>query len=508
MQKLRHSFALLFAFVLNFSINAQGNLSQNDQFKKDSIFFKNIYEEALLRGHSYARLGELCKGVGARLSGSNAAEKGVLWAIKMLNTYRFDSVYTQPVMVPRWERGDQEKVQFQSALISNAISKKQLNQLQQKIANFSFSNSPNALYECENLIHIKENSQKWYSLSACALGGSIGSKVEAKVICIQTKNQLDSLGKIGVLKNKIVLLNRPMDETLLNTFNAYGGCVNQRVNGAVWCAPYGAVAVLVRSVTNKCDNHPHTGVTHYEDSIKKIPIAAVSTADANLIQYLSVYDSTFKINIQLNCQIKEDRLSANVIAESKGTVFPNKIIAFGGHFDSWDQGEGAHDDGAGCMHAFEALRILKTLGYQPRHTIRSVFWMNEENGLKGGLAYAALTQTKGEVHVAALESDRGGFTPRGFGIDTSILPKVKCYQKLLTDYGVGTLENGGGGADIGPLRKTNPNISLISFIPDSQRYFDVHHAETDVFESVNKRELELGAAAIAAMIYILDQQLD
>ncbi len=508
MQKLRHSFALLFAFVLNFSINAQGNLSQNDQFKKDSIFFKNIYEEALLRGHSYARLGELCKGVGARLSGSNAAEKGVLWAIKMLNTYRFDSVYTQPVMVPRWERGDQEKVQFQSALISNAISKKQLNQLQQKIANFSFSNSPNALYECENLIHIKENSQKWYALSACALGGSIGSKVEAKVICIQTKNQLDSLGKIGVLKNKIVLLNRPMDETLLNTFNAYGGCVNQRVNGAVWCAPYGAVAVLVRSVTNKCDNHPHTGVTHYEDSIKKIPIAAVSTADANLIQYLSVYDSTFKINIQLNCQIKEDRLSANVIAESKGTVLPNKIIAFGGHFDSWDQGEGAHDDGAGCMHAFEALRILKTLGYQPRHTIRSVFWMNEENGLKGGLAYAALTQTKGEVHVAALESDRGGFTPRGFGIDTSILPKVKCYQKLLTDYGVGTLENGGGGADIGPLKKTNPNISLISFIPDSQRYFDVHHAETDVFESVNKRELELGAAAIAAMIYILDQQLD
>lgn len=508
MQKLRLSFALLFAFVLNLSINAQVNHSQNDQYKKDSIFFKKIYEEALLRGHSYARLGELCKDVGARLSGSDAAEKGVLWAIKMLNAYRFDSVYTQPVMVPRWERGSQEKVQFQSALISNAISKKQLNQLQQKIANFSFYNSPNALYECENLIHIKENSKKWYSLSACALGGSMGSKVEAKVICIQSKNQLDSLGKIGALKNKIVLLNRPMDETLLNTFNAYGGCVNQRVNGAVWCAPYGAVAVLVRSVTNKCDNHPHTGVTHYEDSIKKIPIAAVSTADANLIQYLSVYDSTFKINIQLNCQIKEDRLSANVIAESKGNVFPNKIIAFGGHFDSWDQGEGAHDDGAGCMHAFEALRILKTLGYQPRHTIRSVFWMNEENGLKGGLAYAALTQEKGEIHVAALESDRGGFTPRGFGIDTSILPKVKHYQKLLADYGVGTLENGGGGADIGPLRKTNPNISLISFIPDSQRYFDVHHAETDVFESVNKRELELGAAAIAAMIYILDQQLD
>ena len=508
MKKIRLYIAIFSVFTIQLCLNAQMNQLQKSNALNDSIFFKKIYEEALLRGHSYARLGELCKNVGARLSGSDAAEKGIVWAMNMLNTYRFDSVYKLPVMVPRWERGNQEKVQFKSSLISMAITKKQLVTLQQKIANFTFTQSPNPIFECENLIHLKENTKNWYSLSACALGGSIGAKVQAKVISIQTKIQLDSLGKLGALKNKIVLLNRPMDETLLNTFNAYGGCVNQRVNGAVWCAPYGAVAVLVRSVTNKCDNHPHTGVSHYEDSIRKIPIAAVSTADANLIHYLSIHDTSFQINIELNCQIKEDRLSANVIAESKGSLYPHKIIAFGGHFDSWDQGEGAHDDGAGCMHAFEALRILKTLGYKPRHTIRSVFWMNEENGLKGGLAYAALTQTKGEVHVAALESDRGGFTPRGFGVDTSILSKVKCYQKLLSDYGVGTLENGGGGADIGPLKKTNPNIALISFIPDSQRYFDVHHAETDVFESVNKRELELGAAAIATMIYILDQQLD
>ena len=508
MLKIRFSIFLFCTFAIHLNCNAQNNINIQNQLKKDSVFFKKIYEEALLRGHSYARLGELCKTVGARLSGSDAAEKGIVWALNMLNSYGFDSVYKQPVMVPRWERGQNEKVLFKSELVSKAISKNQLNLLQKKIANFTFKHSPNPTFECENLIHLNKNTKNWYSLSACALGGSIGLTIEAKVISVQTKIQLDSLGKIGALKNKIVLLNRPMDETQLNTFSAYGGCVNQRVNGAVWCAPYGAVAVLVRSVTNKCDNHPHTGVTHYEDSIKKIPIAAVSTADANLINFLCENDTSFKINIQLNCRIKDDRLSSNVIAESKGSLFPNKIIAFGGHFDSWDQGEGAHDDGAGCMHAFEALRILKTLGYQPRHTIRSVFWMNEENGLKGGLAYAALTQTKGEVHVAALESDRGGFTPRGFGIDTSILPKVKYYQKLLTDYGVGTLENGGGGADIGPLKKTNPGISLISFIPDSQRYFDVHHAETDVFESVNKRELELGAAAIAVMIYIIDQQLD
>ena len=184
------------------------------------------------------------------------------------------------------------------------------------------------------------------------------------------------------------------------------------------------------------------------------------------------------------------------------------MIVFGGHFDSWDQGEGAHDDGAGCMHAFEALRILKVLGYKPKHTLRCVFWINEENGLRGGNAYAKLTHEKNELHVAALESDRGGFTPRGFGVDTAIQSKVKIYQSIINQYGIGTIENGGGGADIGPIKKYTPNTSFVSFIPDSQRYFDVHHAETDVFESVNKRELELGAAAIATMIYILDQQLD
>jgi hypothetical protein len=482
---------------------------QSNSKTKDSIFIGNIYSEALLRGHSYSRLGELCKKIGARLSGSDAAEKGIVWATNMLKSYTFDSVYNQPVMVPRWERGTQENVQFHSPLLNSFFqNKKAYTEFQIKIANATFPTSPNALYECDQFLNKIQKIQKWYSLPACVLGGSIEGHVKSKVISIQNKSQLDDYGKKGYLKNKIVLLNQPMDETQINTFAAYGGCVSQRVNGANWCAPYGALAVLVRSVSNKCDLHPHTGVTHYEDSIVKIPMIAVATAAADIIQFLSTNDPNFELSIDINCKTLPDRQSANVIAETRGQINPNKVIVFGGHFDSWDQGEGAHDDGAGCMHAFEALRILKVLGYKPKHTLRCVFWINEENGLRGGNAYAKLTHEKNEIHVAALESDRGGFTPRGFGVDTAIQSKVKIYQSIINQYGIGTIENGGGGADIGPIKKYNPNTSFVSFIPDSQRYFDVHHAETDVFESVNKRELELGAAAIATMIYILDQQLD
>lgn len=490
-------------------------LAQNAQAQKsvyttnDSIFVKSIFNEALLRGHSYSRLGELCKQIGARLSGSDAAEKGIIWAMNMLNSYQFDSVYKQNVLVPRWQRGTADKIEFQSPLLNTLIKQKNtFSQVQNNIAKNAFPNSPNALYECDQFLKENQKIKSWYSLPACALGGSIDGNVKAKVISVNSKKQLDELGKIGALKNKIVLLNQPMDEALLNTFSAYGGCVSQRVQGANWCAPFGALAVLVRSVSHKCDLHPHTGVTHYEDSIKKIPMVAVATAAADIIDYLCKNDPNFYLSIQLNCKTLPDRMSANVIAETKGIKNPKKVIVFGGHFDSWDQGEGAHDDGAGCMHAFEALRILKALGYQPKHTLRCVFWINEENGLRGGNEYAKLTHENGDIHVAALESDRGGFTPRGFGIDTSILPRIKVFQSLLDQFGIGTLENGGGGADIGPIKKYNTNTAFISFIPDSQRYFDVHHAETDVFESVNKRELELGSAAIAAMIYILDQQLD
>lgn len=484
--------------------------STQKTINKDSLIFQKIYAEALLRGHSYSLLGELCS-MGPRLSGSDNAEKAIQWAIAELKKYSFDRVDTQSVMVPRWERGEKEEAWFYSDVFTKMLQGKKVKNsesLEKTIHGAQFSSSPHPEWECESYLEQGITPRKRYKIPMVALGGSVSGSVRGGVISVKTKIELDSLGKLGKLKGKIVLLARPMEEGLLNTFQAYGGCVNQRVNGAVWCAPYGAVAVLVRSVSNRCDIHPHTGVTHYDSNMVKIPIAAVSTSVSDILEYLSQKDPAFEVAFDLFCRTLPDRPSANIIAETKGLESAEKIIAFGGHFDSWDQGDGAHDDGAGCIHAWEALRILKAIGYQPKHTLRAVFWINEENGLRGGQEYARLSKAKNEIHVAALESDRGGFTPRGFGVDSVLMPGVRKYQSMLNEYGVGMLELGGGGADIGPLKKYWSSIGFVSFIPDSQRYFDVHHAETDVFSSVNKRELELGAAAIAAMIYILDQELD
>ncbi|MFM1792168.1 MAG: hypothetical protein RLZZ252_522 [Bacteroidota bacterium] len=484
--------------------------SSQTALKSDSLIFQKIYAEALLRGHSYSLLGELCS-MGPRLSGSDNAEKAIQWAVNELKKYSFDRVDTQSVMVPRWERGEKEQAWFYSDVFTQILRGNRLkgsDALEKMVHGVQFPSSPHPEWECESYLEQGLTPSKRYKMPVAALGGSVSGSVRAGLISVRTKRELDSLGKEGKLKGKIVLLARPMEESLLNTFQAYGGCVNQRVNGAVWCAPYGAVAVLVRSVSNRCDMHPHTGVTHYDPNIVKIPIAAVPTSISDILEYLSQKDPALEIALDLFCKTLPDRPSANILAETKGQMSPEKIIAFGGHFDSWDQGDGAHDDGAGCIHAWEALRILKAIGYQPKHTLRAVFWINEENGLRGGEEYARLSKAKNEVHIAALESDRGGFTPRGFGVDSVLMPGVKKYQSMLSEYGVGMLEQGGGGADIGPLKKYWSSIGFVSFIPDSQRYFDVHHAEADVFSSVNKRELELGAAAIAAMIYILDQELD
>jgi hypothetical protein len=502
--------SMLLRYPLFFSLPPDAIAINDSIISKDSIFFQRIYSEALVRGQSYALLGELCS-MGPRLSGSDNAQKAIQWAVQELKKYDFDRVDTQSVRVPRWERGEKEQSWFYSDVFTQILrgnTSKSTDALEKTIHGAQFPSSPHPEWECESYLERGVTPSKRYTIPVVALGGSISGSVRAGLISVKTKKELDSLGKIGKLKGKIVLLARPMEESLLNTFQAYGGCVNQRVNGAVWCAPYGAVAVLVRSVSNRCDMHPHTGVTYYDSAIVKIPIAAVPTAISDILEYLAQKDPGLEVALDLFCKTLPDRPSANILAETRGLVSPEKVIAFGGHFDSWDQGDGAHDDGAGCIHAWEALRILKAIGYQPKHTLRAVFWINEENGLRGGEEYARLSKVKNEIHVAALESDRGGFTPKGFGVDSALMNGVKKYQSLLSEYGVGMLELGGGGADIGPLKKSWPSIGFVSFIPDSQRYFDVHHAETDVFSSVNKRELELGAAAIAAMIYILDQELD
>jgi hypothetical protein len=448
-------FAILFLPLLGYSQN------------KDSLFIKSIYNEALSKGKAYEDLRELCKDVGARLSGSSEAEMAIQWSKKKMESYGFDKVYLQEIKVPHWERGTKESG------------------------------------------WIKTKQGELIKVNLLALGGSIGTSgsLEAEVVQFNHLDDLKKADKASVA-GKIVFLNQPMDEKQIVTFKAYGGCYPIRGNGAVEASRLGAVAVIIRSLGLPIDEHPHTGSMHYDDSINKIPAAAISTKDASILAEILCVSKAFFV-FEMDCRSYPDATSYNVIAEITGTVNPNNIITFGGHLDSWDTGEGAHDDGAGVMHSLEALRFLKVLKYRPKNTIRVVFFMNEENGNMGGSTYATWSKERGENQIAAIESDRGGFSPRGFECDGTpeqvrFLEGLKVY---FIPYELSVFQKGYGGVDIGPLKKSFNGIPLFGFVPDSQRYFDFHHAPSDVFESVNKRELELGCAAMATMVYLLDTKL-
>lgn len=429
---------------------------------------RRIYDEALLRGHAYEDLRSLCKDIGPRLSGSSEAAMSIRWSEQKMRSYGFDRVYLEPIMVPHWERGNPE-----AAWITH----------------------PNGVLEKINI---------------CALGGSVSTQgmMEGELVMFNALADLTK-AKPKDVSGKIVFINQPMNAAEIQTFKAYGACYPIRGNGAIEASKLGAKAVLIRSLGLPNDDFPHTGSMRYEDSIKKIPAAALSTQDAERVADILASGASLSFSMEMDCRNFPDEPSFNVIGELLGTKYPNEIITIGGHLDSWDQGEGAHDDGAGVIHCLEALRILKTLGYKPEHTLRVVFFMNEENGNMGGKSYAKWVKEKNETHIAALESDRGGFTPRGFGCDgnDSVYLKFIALEPLFKPYDLHIWEKGGGGVDIGPLKNEFKDITLFGFIPDSQRYFDFHHADSDVFESVNKRELELGAAAIASLVFLMDKVL-
>jgi carboxypeptidase Q len=433
----------------------------------DSIFIRKVFDEALLRGKAYEDLRELCKNVGPRLSGSAQAQMAVEWSEQKMKSYGFDKVYLQEIQVPHWQRGTKESGWFKSL------------------------------------------DQKLEKVALLALGGSIATNglLRGKVVMFSSLEALKNADP-KLVKDKIVFLNQPMDASMIQTFKAYGACYPIRGNGAVESAKLGAKAVIIRSLGLPLDEHPHTGTMYYEEGTPRIPAAAISTIDAEKLA-IALQKNTVEFLLEMDCKVLPDATSYNVITEIKGTKNPNKIITFGGHLDSWDTGEGAHDDGAGVVHCLEALRILKTLGYRPNFTLRVVFFMNEENGNMGGKTYAKWVKELGEEHIAAVESDRGGFSPRGFSCDGSV-EQVKFLQNLapiFKPYDLHDFEKGYGGVDIGPLKEVFPGIPLFGFIPDSQRYFDFHHAPSDVFENVNKRELELGSASMAAFIYLLDKNL-
>ncbi len=432
----------------------------------DAVFIKKLSDEILTNGEAYDLLYELTKKVGGRIAGSPAMYKAEAWGVNAFQQLGAPTVSKQACQVPRWVRGSGD-----FANITSIDGKKQVR-----------------------------------ALDVLALGNSLGDgkKVEGTLLAVQDFADLEK--RKEEVKGKIVYFNNSFDATIVKTFEAYGKAGQYRRNGASQAAKYGAVGCIIRSLTSSTANDPHTGGMVYNDSFPKIPAQAVGPRDADYLWSLAKKSNTVKISMATHGHFLPDTTGHNIIAEIKGAQFPDEIITIGGHLDSWDVNEGAHDDGAGVVHTMEVMRALLAVGYQPKRTIRFVLFANEENGLRGGTAYAAAAKDKKEKHIFALESDEGGFTPRGFSF-TAAPEKVAAAQRwlpLLKPYGTSSMDDIGGGADIGPLNRTF-NTPLCGFLPDSQRYFDVHHARSDVFENVNKRELLLGAVNIAGLIYLVDK---
>jgi hypothetical protein len=343
-------------------------------------------------------------------------------------------------------------------------------------------------------------------LAVTALGGSVGTPaggLSAPVVEVQSLADVERLGS-GV-RGKIVFYNRPMDPTI-DTFKAYGKAVDQRVAGPSQAARFGAVAVLVRSMTTLADDdHPHTGTLAYHIDAPKIPAAALSTHAANLLSQQLKADPTSVVTLTLSAEDHGFAPSSNVVADLLGSERPNEVVLVGGHLDSWDLGVGAHDDGAGVTEAMEVLRAIKALGLKPRRTIRVVLFMTEELGGFGARDYATAMKHSGITHVAAIESDRGGFAPRGFETDAgpAALARLAGFQRYLRPLGAGLAEKGGSGTDVEPL--AGPNTATIGLVPDGTHYFDYHHSVLDQLSAVKPQELSLGAAAMAVLAYLYAQ---
>lgn len=447
--------------------------------QSDSAQLRRIADEVLLRARCYDDLRVLCKSVGNRLSGSPAAAKAVQWGEAAMRAAGADRVWLQPVDVPHWERGDE-----------------------QLLLDFGAGLRPVPVLSLGN-------SQ-----------GTGGKPLSGQVVMVRSFAEFDALPNVAV-KGKVVFFNYPFRQDLVNTFEGYGDAGPYRWRGPNRAAARGAAAVLIRSISTGLDDYPHTGSMRYADTVKPIPAMAIGNFTADKLQQTCLSRTAYA-QLTSNCRMIDTVRSYNVVGEIRGSEKPEEIVLVGGHLDSWDVGEGAHDDGAGCVQSIEVLRTMKALGVRPKRTVRAVLFMNEENGVRGGNAYADSAIAKGEKHIFALESDAGGFSPRGFSVDASEAPRgdagdpstsaVAKGKRLSTSLGYARqlrflylhdFEEGHGGTDIDPLRRSNPTIVLSGLSPDPQRYFDLHHTAADVFEQVNHRELKLGAAAMAGLVWLV-----
>ena len=457
---MKKCFLLIVLMLVSFLRGQDKNTQTTDQIQK-------FYHSALVEGKAFNWLDHLTNKIGGRLSGSLNAERAIAWAKEELETLPLDSVWLQPVMVPKWVRGTFEYAHIES--------------------------SPG------NTINVK----------VCALGGSIATPavgMKANIVEVKSFEELAQLGTEKI-KGKIVFYNRPMKADLQNTFHAYAGAVDQRYSGAAEAAKYGAVAVVVRSMNLRLDDYPHTGVMSYGELPldKRIPAAAISTNDAELLSSMIALNPKLQFFLRQNCKNYPDVQSYNVIAQINGSITPQNVILVGGHLDSWDLGDGAHDDGAGVVQSMEVLRLIKAYQYRPKNTIRLVLFANEENGLNGAKAYAQWVKNTKEKHLLALESDSGGFTPRGFifiASENKYLKKIQSWKPFFEPYFIHLFSQGGSGADVNLLKENA--LVLAGLRTDSQRYFIHHHSDMDTFDQINERELALGAATMTSLVYLTD----
>lgn len=430
-----------------------------------------IIAAALADPGAWDKLEHLCDRIGHRLSGSEALDQAVTWAADQLRADGLENVRLQPVQVPHWVRGRE------SAEVLSPMQK---------------------------------------PLAILALGGSVGTPPEgitASVVAVQSFDELTALGRAKV-EGRIVLYDVP--------WQGYGRTVAYRSRGASEAAKLGAVAILLRSVASYSLYTPHTGAMNYAEDVPRIPAAAITVEDAAWLGRLARRGAEVKVRLKMEAHTLPDADSANVIAEIVGREKPDEVVLIGGHIDSWDVGQGAHDDGAGTVASMQALALLKKLDLRPRRTLRVVLWTNEENGLRGGLAYRDQVKESGELskHVAAIEADSGGEPPAGFGLGLPFLQgrpdadatkqqaldRLKQVARLLEPIAAADIRDTGGGADIGPImREGVPGLGLRT---TGERYFHWHHTPADTVDKVNPEDLQKQVAALAVMAYILADMPD
>ncbi len=449
----------IFSSLLTFFVGC--NSKNNVHTDQDII--QDIFKEALSSNESYQNLDSLTTNYPKRLACYPQGIEAAKWTKQIMDAMDLDQVFLQEIEVMNWKRGNIE------------------------------------------VAEIKDKKEK-IPVNVCALGRGIATSkngIEARVVEVDGLDGLKSFTKEQI-KGKIVFFNKAMNPDLENPFQAYGEAAGQRFAGPVLAAEYGAAGAVIRSLTTSIDTFPHTGTTRKAPADKTIPSVAIATKHADRLSNMLKQNPDLTFYFKTSCKNLPDTISYNSIGEITGSKYPDQYIVVGGHLDSWDNSPGAHDDGGGCMQSIEVLRIFKSIGYQPKHSVRAVMFMDEEISQSGGKTYASEAKRKGEKHVFAIESDRGVTKPLGFSIDANdkVIEKIKSWNTLFAPYDITVFEKGGGGVDIGPLKQHG--TPLAGLLTDPTHYFDWHHSANDTFDHINREEMQNGAAAMAALIYLID----